>query len=416
MGAEASRAVDWEARATRIASLNAPDGVDAFFNRTGELQDLLTWLSEPPQSVQVLIGPYDCGKTRLLRRLQELWESNDYLAATSPLFFFDLRKLGWGTPQDAANHLVRAFNGWAQRFRVWASKASSCISLRIPGVEAQMDNIMGVHSQSYLAVVMMRFADFVDANPEAFPFIILDEADRLKDWDPQDIRTLMGCFKSLIKQDNRAYLLLSSSDDFFRHWLKEMFHPGQWNPVGVGFFAEDEAYRFFTGYCVPGVRRTLPQDFERSDWPGVYDICGGSPVLLKQCAATAARWHLTWRVSAETLRNDCISRIETGLGAQLSNNDGFDGQKYRQICMAIVKDEFIGVRKAKIEVFNKDSEECNAQLLAMRRGNFVHVRYVTARTLYADIKRGSTGKEFELIMARSPADRAAMRELLEEED
>ncbi|EFJ28101.1 hypothetical protein SELMODRAFT_411634 [Selaginella moellendorffii] len=89
---------------------------------------------------------------------------------------------------------------------------------------------------------MEAFCAVIGRGKVVCPIFILDGANKLKD----SGKNILKLFKSLVKQDRKAYLILS---DFFRSWLEKLFNPEHWNAFGVGCFKEEEARKFLMATC-----------------------------------------------------------------------------------------------------------------------------------------------------------------------
>ena len=63
---------------------------------------------------------------------------------------------------------------------------------------------------------------------KSYPVIVIDEADKLKNWSllfPHDLNALLGFFVAITNQERSAHVVLVTSDPSFLSWLSSN---GQW--------------------------------------------------------------------------------------------------------------------------------------------------------------------------------------------
>ncbi|EFJ37611.1 hypothetical protein SELMODRAFT_449985 [Selaginella moellendorffii] len=330
--------LDWDARAAKVEGLQAvvlEDGDGSFFNRQVELRALQARLATRPVAVTMVIGPNDCGKTKLLKRLKEIWLSDEELAATSPVFYFDMRTDAWGSPQDAADQVRKMFWRWTDVLMSWAKRVEqglSAVTLKRAGRSLGVD------------IALKDVLELLPLGNEA---------------KASDLAKVMHAFSALIGRTKMT---------------------------------------------------TLPPAFGDSDWKDIYEVCGGSPLLLNLCARAAAHNPISWKVAAHSVMCNSLGTIQMGLAATPAM--GFSPEKYESICKKIVQHEFIGAKAVLAEIYSGNRVQWKQEMLAMSAGNFIHVRYVTGMTSYSDVRLSDVGNEVDLVMARSPADRAAMKDEL----
>jgi hypothetical protein len=196
------------------------------------------------------------------------------------------------------------------------------------GAEVDIEFLKAVQNEPRMALQMIMDAYLKlvkDAKAkrkkgEPWPVIIIDEANTLMDWEEenkQSLNALLKFFVYLSKQEQLAHVILATSDTFLTQWL-ESGAPGLEaalrlfqvftaelalaGPIKrsfcssfmVGNLTREEARTYFFDYVLPF--RELPPGANEK-WERVYDVCGGNPGDLRNCALEVAKFR-SWELGA----------------------------------------------------------------------------------------------------------------------
>ncbi|EFJ25640.1 hypothetical protein SELMODRAFT_413847 [Selaginella moellendorffii] len=337
-----------------------------FFNRKEELERLVRILDAEPLQINVLLGPKDAGKSLLLTHLRELWKSSAGRSALAPLVIIDMRINDCSSPDAMAALLRTELGGWQKQVRDLLGRLSSSTRL--------------TSSPSGKAVYDKELDD------------------------------LLGFMEGMTKQTGRAHVVMASSDEFFRSWLRRKFADGKFKTIGLGLFCEDEAKQFFSEHVAPTLGLKLPQDWEATVWPSIFEAAGGSPYQLKTLALNASLDNDEDATNLVAQAQDLIDVARVNLEMTMGLGEGWTPAELTGIFKAIVEGGGAAAYRTVVaEVFGGQIHHGNRVVhQQLVRSNIIHVRLLTKATKYRDVPAQHTATG-EYLMATSPAAYAAMK-------
>ncbi|KAL4518707.1 hypothetical protein Ndes2437B_g00790 [Nannochloris sp. 'desiccata'] len=176
-----------------------PPPQDPFYNRVTELDYFKAKLSGEVGLITVLVGPRNCGKSRLLENLSQQYEAQQI----GPLFLkIDARFTPVCTPDEVAKALLNALE------------------------TRKIQKVM------------------------SYPVIIIDEANKLMSWKEPDplqpeLQRLLDFLIGISKQKLLAHVILATSDYFLANWLTQVgMTEDKFRVEVLGDLTEEEAEKF----------------------------------------------------------------------------------------------------------------------------------------------------------------------------
>ncbi|KAG7672243.1 putative ATP-binding protein [Nannochloris sp. 'desiccata'] len=296
------------------------------FNRKEELAALNLRLDDSPSELLILLGPANCGKTKLLQEVKKDRELAQAVIGEGPppILYLNCRGKDISSPQQFANAIRELVIGDAVLKNWWAG-----IKLKFPGFELDLEKIFepaaGKRPMESIIASLTTFLEATRPLPYK-PVIIIDEANVLLDWhdDPghTQLKALLRFFVKTTKEDHLGHFVLASSESFVIDFLeKEGLHSKQYVTHEIGDLATiDEAKQFVESLMLC---KTAPSSFfdttengEQIDmWPRVYEICGGNIGLLERCAKHSRRLK-SWEKGLEEVSTDLEDAVQRGLGPE----------------------------------------------------------------------------------------------------
>ena len=213
-----------------------------FFNRTHELACLKSLAASEPRraGITVLVGPPSSGKTALVQHfvsqlMKQQLEQRQQLPGSLVLpLYIDCSVNIVSTPDSFAAALINSFLSLGKE--VFPSEADTIMDIlsdhfnppgqvKLGPAHAIVQGFRAHLSGTPLAHTLDVFMGAFDSCRESgSPFIIIDEANRLKSWStehPSELETLLGFLVAVTKQENLANVLLLTSDCAYVDWLEK---------------------------------------------------------------------------------------------------------------------------------------------------------------------------------------------------
>ncbi|KAH7619733.1 putative Uncharacterized ATP-binding protein MJECL15 [Nannochloris sp. 'desiccata'] len=299
---------------------------DQIFNRKEELAALNLRFDKNPKDMLILLGPANCGKTKLL---QEVKKDREFAQAVigegpPPILYLDCRGKDISSPKKFANAIRQLVIGDAGLKNWWAG-----VKIKLPGLELDLEKIFEqAAGKPPMESIIDSLTTFLEATrPLPYkPVIIIDEANKLMRWsdDPGhiELKNLLDFFVRTTKQEHLGHFVLASSESFVIDFLeKEGLHTKQYVTQEIGDLATiDEAKQFVESLMLC---KTAPSSFfdttengEQIDmWPRVYEICGGNIGLLERCGEYANDIG-SWEAGLKWVSTDLEDSVQRGLGPE----------------------------------------------------------------------------------------------------
>ncbi|KAG7674485.1 hypothetical protein KSW81_000139 [Nannochloris sp. 'desiccata'] len=229
-------------------SLSAAE--DEFFNRKEELASLKEVFDDSPSELLILLGPANCGKTKLLQEVKKDRELAQAVIGEGPrpILYLDCRGKDISSPRQFAN-VIRELVAEDAALKNWLQ----AIKLKFPGIEPDFENMFKpAADKAPMASIIASLTTFLEAvRPLPYkPVIIIDEANVLMRWgdDPghKQLKALLDFFVRTTKQEHLGHFVLASSESFVIDFLeKEGLHTKQYVTQEIGDLATiDEAKQF----------------------------------------------------------------------------------------------------------------------------------------------------------------------------
>lgn len=271
-----------------------PPPEDPFYNRVTELDFFKGKFSGKVGFATVLVGPRNCGKTRLLEELRQTYEAEKI----GPLFLYiDSRLTPVRSPEALSKALSNALGtGQLQRLANYTRLSMpllSSISINAGLVTFSLETLVSklFRMDGKLEPTIKKFDKLLtvlEALPSK-PVIVIDEANKLMDWkEPDSLQPELGEFLDFLatisKQKRLAHVVLATADYFLASWLPQVgMTEDKFKVQVLGDLTEEEAQRYFYGDGVvggwPGIAVLTGAD---KLWPAIYERCGGNIGLLRQ--------------------------------------------------------------------------------------------------------------------------------------
>ena len=213
------------------------------FNRAEELDCLERLLSSTPGAagITVIVGPPSCGKTALVQHYLE------GMKQPQPAVYIDCRSEAVSTPDSFASTLLFTTASAGEQFSsVVAGIAEPFFraysaELQLDGEKVELNHgsaselVGGILARSCstpIAIVLHILGQALQQTLEEgrpAPPIIIDEANKLTSWStahPAELDMLLSFFVAVSKQQDRAHVLLLTSDYAYINWLEKGKHIG----------------------------------------------------------------------------------------------------------------------------------------------------------------------------------------------
>ncbi|KAG7670045.1 hypothetical protein KSW81_008183 [Nannochloris sp. 'desiccata'] len=138
----------------------------------------------------------------------------------------------------------------------------------------------------------------------------------------KQLRNLLDFFVKTTKEDHLGHFMLASSESFVIDFLeKEGLHTKQYVTQEIGDLATiDEAKQFIESLML--CKKAPPTFFDTTEigeqidmWPRVYEICGGNIGLLERCAKHSNRLK-SWEKGLKWVSRDLEGAVKRGLGPE----------------------------------------------------------------------------------------------------
>ncbi|EFJ19123.1 hypothetical protein SELMODRAFT_419458 [Selaginella moellendorffii] len=331
-----------------------------FFNRKAELERLLRILDNAPLQITVLLGPKDTGKSLLLTHLRKLWNSDVGRSTLAPMVIIDMCLNDCSSPDAMAAFLKTELGGWQRR--VWSILWPHTMGTRklARSIKSFWESIEHVQS---LVAIQGIINSFLTQHESVKPVIVIDHAHKLA------------------------------------------------KAIELGLFSDEEAKQFFSEYVAPTVGLTLPQDWETSVWPSIFEAAGGSPYLLKTVACNASLDDGECATNLLAQAQDLIDmeKVNLEIALDLGEEEGWTRAELAGIVKAIVQGGgAVTYKKVVAEVFRWQINRANEVVKRLVRNKVIHVRVLTRATKYRDMPAQHT-EAGAYLMATSPAAYAAMK-------
>ncbi|KAG7674719.1 hypothetical protein KSW81_006146 [Nannochloris sp. 'desiccata'] len=297
--------------------------------------------TSPPQSEQkvrlagslrprfqllIVLGPANCGKTKLLQEVKKDRELGQAVIGEGPppILYLDCRGKDISSPKKFANAIRQLVIGDAGLKNWWAG-----VKIKLPGLELDLEKIFEqAAGKPPMESIIDSLTTFLEATrPLPYkPVIIIDEANKLMRWsdDPGhiELRNLLDFFVRTTKQEHLGHFVLASSESFVIDFLeKEGLHTKQYVTQEIGDLATiDEAKQFVESLML--CKKAPPTFFDTTEngeqidmWPRVYEICGGNIGLLERCAKHSNRLK-SWEKGLKWISMDLEDAVQRGLGPE----------------------------------------------------------------------------------------------------
>ncbi|KAG7674735.1 hypothetical protein KSW81_006161 [Nannochloris sp. 'desiccata'] len=155
---------------------------DQIFNRKEELAALNLRFDKNPKDMLILLGPANCGKTKLL---QEVKKDREFAQAVigegpPPILYLDCRGKDISSPKKFANAIRQLVIGDAGLKNWWAG-----VKIKLPGLELDLEKIFEqAAGKPPMESIIDSLTTFLEATrPLPYkPVIIIDEANKLMRW------------------------------------------------------------------------------------------------------------------------------------------------------------------------------------------------------------------------------------------
>ncbi|KAG7671511.1 hypothetical protein NADE_000850 [Nannochloris sp. 'desiccata'] len=272
-----------------------PPPQDPFYNRVTELDYFKAKFSGEVGFVTVLVGPRNCGKSRLLEELLRQYEQQNI----GPLFLkVDARFTPVRSPDEVSKALVKL----AKELKEDEGKLEPTIN--------KVDKIL----------------EALQPLPRK-PVIVIDESNDLMDWKEPDplqpeLKRLLAFLIGISKQKRQAHVILATSDYFLANWLTQVgMTRDKFRVEVLGDLTEEEAEKFMYGDGVAGGWRGIVNDSfntkedlanAKDQWSEIYQRCGGNIGLLKQCVAEARDLKGNWGSALQAVVTGPLEEVMQG--------------------------------------------------------------------------------------------------------
>ncbi|KAH7623804.1 putative ATP-binding protein [Nannochloris sp. 'desiccata'] len=303
---------------------------DQIFNRKDELAALKRRFDEEPSELLILLGPANCGKTKLLEEVKKYRELGQAVIGDGPppIIYLDCRGQDITSPQQFANAIRELITEDAGLQDWWKDldRLRKASKFKLPGYEADLGELFAsAADKPPMASIIASLTKFLEATrPLPYkPVIIIDEANVMMDWhgDPgrTQLKALLRFFVKTTKQAHLGHIVLASSESFVIDFLEnEGLHTKNYITQAVGDLATiDEAKEYIESrmHCKkapPSFFDTTKNGEQIDMWPRVYEVCGGNIGLLERCSRYA-KIEGSWEEGLKTVGMDPEDAVQRGL-------------------------------------------------------------------------------------------------------
>eukprot|EP00882_Tetradesmus_deserticola_P011183 GHRQ01011832.1.p1 GENE.GHRQ01011832.1~~GHRQ01011832.1.p1 ORF type:complete len:347 (+),score=45.81 GHRQ01011832.1:113-1153(+) len=272
------------ARGTAVLRAQAQQNTHSLFNRSEELAALTQKVSFRPKCITVLTGPSDGGKTAILQEVVRRLSSPAISTSKQQVFLtIDCREGYTTSPAGFAKHLAasaadvvvgdRSLLSILAQFGVRANDGTAGFSL-----EASIAPSEAATALDRIITLLMKWLRSWQGPP--YPVLIIDEANRLKDWqDERALQVLLDFLVVITKQHGLCHVVLGTSDSFFTDWLEQRkVRHGHFIKMELGDLTEQAIKE-----CVYG-------GSDQTSWPGMLERVKVDPAGLKAFTLPEALW------------------------------------------------------------------------------------------------------------------------------
>ncbi|KAG7674368.1 hypothetical protein KSW81_000028 [Nannochloris sp. 'desiccata'] len=335
-----------------------------FYNRVTELDYFTEKFSGEVGFVTVLVGPRNCGKSRLLEELLRQYEQQNI----GPLFLkVDARFTPVRSPDEVSKALVSKLDsGKIERIRksigrnrfislLTSLKIKVKLSSSLPFFKSDLEAELAKElkeDEGKLEPTINKFDKILEALQPLprKPVIVIDEANDLMDWkEPNplqpELKQLLAFLIGISKQKRLMHVILATSDYFLANWLTQVgMTEDKFRVEVLGDLTEEEAEKFMygDGVCgrvacwgsalqavVAGPVGAIIQGFE----PEVYIAKGGEAPLWTD---------VQWRMVLERITTSPQHAV---LASELKEELGKGSEKKgSEILLSMVKYNLLALR------------------------------------------------------------------------
>ena len=296
-----------------------------FYNRAKDMKCLREKLAKLPEDVLLIVGPKNCGKSRLKTELLSRDTTNQRI------IHVDLGLEAAPTPKDMAQHLQKLImerrrDGWS-----WLDVSLSLVitaAEKLSGFKflpeevrygMEMSAAIGkmvkkgffnkekaelgdlAHIQKSFLALLETLSTCGTVSQEKYPVIIIDEVNRLMEWQQEYSNELTGFvdfLQRISKQAQKAHVVLLTSESFMVSWLQRGNGDTIFKVMVLGNLSAEEAEKFVRGGKIkdvngeeefwPGWISQYPKlQMNDDEWKKVFKACGGSIWDLSRCVNSA---------------------------------------------------------------------------------------------------------------------------------
>ena len=294
-----------------------------FYNRSSEMKFLQKTLDIRPIEVLLIVGPKNCGKSRLKTELISRDTTNQRIIHVN----CGLQAVP--TPKDMAQQLQKIimerrktfFWYWfitvvekASGLQVlpekvrYGMKLSEAIGKMVKkgffnedlAIKAELGNL-GHIQDSFLA--LLETLPECGISQDKYPIIIIDEVNKLRQWQkkyPDELTNFMDFLQRISKEEKKAHVILLTSESFMVSWLQRGNGDKVFEVMVLGDLTEEEAESFVRGGEIEGVNggvefwpgwisQYTELQMNDDEWKKVFEACGGNILDLSRCVNSASR-------------------------------------------------------------------------------------------------------------------------------
>ncbi|KAG7673480.1 hypothetical protein KSW81_006689 [Nannochloris sp. 'desiccata'] len=408
------QALDWMLLAAppnaRIQASVPSYSIYPFYNRVTELDYFKEKFSGEVGFVTVLVGPRNCGKSRLLKELLRQYEQQNI----GPLFLYiNSRKTPVRSPDEVSKALVSKLDSRKiERIKISIGrnrfislltslkikvKLSSSLPFFKSDLEAELAKELR-EDEGKLEPTINKFDKILEALQPLprKPVIVIDEANDLMDWKEPDplqpeLKQVLSFLVSISKEDRLAHVILATSDYFLANWLTQVgMTEDKFRVKVLGDLTKEEAEKFMYGDGVAGGWRGIVNDSfktkedlanAKDQWSEIYQRCGGNIGLLKQCVAEARDLKGDWGSALQEVVAGPLGAVERGFKPEVYIQKGGEDPLWTDVQWKMVLERITtspqhAVLASEIEEeLGKGSEKKGSEiLLSMVKYNLLALR------------------------------------------
>lgn len=157
------------------------------------------------------------------------------------------------------------------------------------------------HIQNSLLALLETLPTCGTVSRKKYPIIILDEVNRLKEWQeeyPAALTSFVDFLQRISKEAEKAHVVLLTSESSMVSWLERGTGDKVFEVMVLGDLSQEEAKRFVRGGKMedgngeeefwPGRISQYPKlQMNDGEWKKVFKVCGGNMWDLSCCVGTA---------------------------------------------------------------------------------------------------------------------------------